>query len=411
MPIIHRSPAPWLPWLLGTISLVALLSLFASSPVLVYGDPRISIIFIALVAFVVNVEVPLVGDSISLGYAAGLMVYLILRQPENDPEVFVIIAVGALLGGALRSWWVSRMRGFSRRTVEWPIMGASQLTLSIFGGDVAYRLLDGRLPLTTLHLVDALPVLALIMVSGLIYLGLYALSLWWRAPKPRQILERNRTAIILAMTVPIPLVIAAALIYPLARGGFTLLIAGLVGMAIGATELGRGQLRYREQLLEVQSLSTVSRAVRTHLDLDILLEMVQLQVATLLEIDTFVVALYDAGRNLVSFPLAARHSRRLTIPSRELGMDVIDHVIVTKAPLLLEQNPSLRARAMALIPPEGTLTSWLGVPLIAPDRALGCLAIATEDPLRRFSERDLRLLTSIAAQSSMAIENPQLYQH
>src|SRR6266850_1138212 len=121
----RRSLAPWLPWLLGTLTLLALASTVPQRPVTLHVDPRISIIMIALVSFVVTVEVPLVGDAISLGYAAGLMVYLILGRNDGSYESFGVIVIGALLGGALRAWWRARESGGGfhafRQLVESPL--------------------------------------------------------------------------------------------------------------------------------------------------------------------------------------------------------------------------------------------------------------------------------------------------
>ncbi len=409
----RRSLAPWLPWLLGTLTLLALASNAPQRPVTLHVDPRISIIMIALVGFVVNVEVPLVGDAISLGYAAGLMIYLILGRNDGVYEAFGVIAIGATVGGALRAWWSAREAGGGfrafRHLIESPLMSVSQLTLSMIAGGAVYRALGGTLPLTALHTTDAIPLAGLVVVSVAVYLVLYGLVVLWHLLSPADVFVRNILAIALAILVPIPLVIGAALLYTPSFGGFVMLIAGLLGMAIGATELGRAHLRYRQQVVELQSLSAVNSAMRTHLDLDVLIETIHLQVATLLEAPDMTLALYETSRNLLTFPLVMSHGQRMNVPPRELGMELVDHVIATKAPLLLAENPARLAAAMNLVPPAGHLTSWLGVPLMAPDRALGCLAIALDDPYRRFTVRDQRLLAAVATQSSVAIENAQLY--
>ncbi len=414
MPLIRRSPAPWLPWLLGVVTLLALSSVAPQRPIILFIDPRISIIMVGVVAFVVNVEVPLQGNSISLGYAAGLLIYLSLGRTAGAYEALAVIALGSLMGGILRAWWITREGSrygvrFTRLLFEWPLTACAQLTLSMMAGGAIHRLMGGRLPIDVVGLPDALALAALIAVSAAVYLVIYSLSVWWRGLAPRKVFERNRVAITLALAVPLPFIVTAALLPPLSLIAFFILGAGLLALAIGATALGGAQLRYQQQVVELQSLSAVNSAMRTHLDLGVLLEMIHLQVMTLLEVHAFTLALYDPSRNVLSFPLVTRRWQRLSLPPRELGMDVIDHVIATKAPLLLAQNPAMRAKAMDLVPPEGDLTSWLGVPLLAPDRPLGCIAVSLEDPYRTFTERDQRLLVAIATQSSVAIENALLY--
>ena len=124
----------------------------------------------------------------------------------------------------------------------------------------------------------------------------------------------------------------------------------------------------------------------------------------------FTLALYEPGHNLLTFPLAVAHRKPVDVPSREPGKDPLDFVITNKDSLLLAENPAGRASALGLIPPGPEITSWLGVPLLVGERALGGIAVALEDPHRQFTQRDQRLLVSIATQSSIAIENAQLYQ-
>src|SRR5690349_4005219 len=98
-----RRRSPWLPWLFGIVS-IAVLWMLSTMPQSVRDGVQFVIIMIGLVAFVVNVEVPLIGTSISLGYAAGLLVYLSLDSSQSFPAL-LIVAVGGLLGGLLRAWW------------------------------------------------------------------------------------------------------------------------------------------------------------------------------------------------------------------------------------------------------------------------------------------------------------------
>src|SRR2546423_515940 len=155
----RRSPVPLLPLLLGVLTLLALYASLAASALEPTKDPRLDIIFIGLVAFVVNVELPLIGDSISLGYAAGLLIYLILGNSPSD--AFGVITVGAILGGLLRAGWIGRVQPNYRQFVELPLISLSRLALSMLGGDLVFRLLGGNLPLIALHGHDVMPLTGL----------------------------------------------------------------------------------------------------------------------------------------------------------------------------------------------------------------------------------------------------------
>jgi hypothetical protein len=403
-----------MPWLLGALTALVLVGVAPQPPFPIAIDLQTAAILIGLVAFIVNVQVPLIGDSISLGYSAGLMTFLIAGRPDSLYETLVVTVIGGVGGGLLRAWWndveAGRVFSLSRRLIEWPLMSASQLTLSIGVGGRFYQWLGGQAPIASMTLRDLLPIGALIIASTAIYVAIYALVVWWKGVSPRQVIGQNRVALFLTLVVPIPLVITGALIYnPVAPGGFLVLVTGLLALAIWSTEVGRGQIRFQQQYQEMQSLSAVNRAIRTYLDLGAMLEVIFLQAATLLDIQDCTLALYDPNQKLVNFPLVRKRLQRINYAPRELGESVIDYVIKHKAPLLLANRPVAQARGLGLVPPEGMPSSWLGVPLMSSDRALGCIAVSTHEPHRRLNERDQRMLTAIATQTSTAIENAQLY--
>ncbi len=98
---------------------------------------------------------------------------------------------------------------------------------------------------------------------------------------------------------------------------------------IGVYGLSRTQFYYRQQVAELSSLSVVSQALRTSLELDALLETIYVQVAHLLSVNNFIVALVNPSRGELYFPLAVRQGKRIDLPPREPGSNLIDHVIHT----------------------------------------------------------------------------------
>ncbi len=368
-------------------------------------------LIMVIVAFATLVEVPLQGDGMSLGYAASLLAVLALGQPDDLFTSISVIGVGGLLGGVIRALWrdwqVRRRLGW--RTLGWAVTASAQLVIALAVGASVYRAQGGILPLVALRLSFIPALISLISVSMIVYMVLYVLILLWRGLSVRRIFADNQWTILLALFAPLPLMLVAALVIRVSLVGFVILSGGLLGLAVLSTELGRQRLRYRRQVRELSSLSAVGRAVRANLDMDALLQTIHLQVATLLEIDTFTLALYDPDRRMVYFPLAFREGQRRTLAPYTLGKGLIDQVIASQAGLLIESDVAREAAARGLTPPDGGATSWLGVPLLASERAMGALAIASNDPARRFTADDRRLLTTIAAQGAISIENAQLY--
>ena len=98
-----------------------------------------------------------------------------------------------------------------------------------------------------------------------------------------------------------------------------------------------------------------------------------------------------------------------------LGTGLTSKVILTGKPLLLGTLEEEIANG-AYFPPEiiekgsGFFSqSWLGVPILAGDQALGILALSDARP-NAFNEDNLRLMQTLAAGMSVTIENARLFE-
>jgi len=406
----------WLPTVLIVLALAVLWLAAAERGLTLNHQPFFFVALSAvIVTFMTVVEVPLQGDGLSMGYAASLMVLLILGQPAHLLTAFIVIGAGGLFGGAIRAVWRARQaqQSLNWEAPGWAIVASTQLILSSAAGAWMYRTLNGLLPLSALPLSTLPALIGLLAASMMVYIGIYTLALRWRGVDVASIFADNRYAFWLAFLVPVPLMLAGVLLIQVSQVAFVIFSGGLFGLAVLSTEIGRQRLLFRQQVRELSSLSAVGRAMRANLDLNALIETIHLQVATLLEVDTFTLALYDPARELIEFPLSFRDGQRRVFNSRPLNkqapQELIDFVIEQKAALLLEDNIVERANTRRLTPPSDVGTTWLGVPLLTSDRALGCIAIGSRDPKRRFTKDDRRLLTTIATQGAVSIDNAQLY--
>src|SRR5262249_31999152 len=156
--------------------------------------------------------------------------------------------------------------------------------------------------------------------------------------------------------------------------------AALVVLATASTELGRARLKFSQQVLEMQTLTSVSRAMRTNLDFTTLGQTIYLQVASLLNPEYFWLVVLDPARDDLTFPLVMWHGQNITLnprsmnttPRREITdekgtRDLIGHVVTSRASLRLADHPQERAAQLNLIPPDPGISSWLGVPIPASD--------------------------------------------
>lgn len=182
-------------------------------------------------------------------------------------------------------------------------------------------------------------------------------------------------------------------------------LLGLVGVSLFNT---RQVMARRVQELSI--LGQVNQTLRSSLELDLVLPVIQNQVSAILGVDNFYVALVDGESDELWYPLAVKKGERQEWARRTMEDRLTDRVIKESKPLLLTPQTQAGPNPVGLPPSEDTPASWLGVPLIVSEQAIGCLAVSELTTGIEFSSDDIDLLNLISGQVSVAIHNALLYQ-
>ncbi|GAG03809.1 unnamed protein product, partial [marine sediment metagenome] len=166
----------------------------------------------------------------------------------------------------------------------------------------------------------------------------------------------------------------------------------------------------KRRVQELSTISHVSQAMPTSLDLEALLRTIYSQVTDLLQLNNFYIALHNPDDDLISYPLAVMNGTQQNWSSRPIADSLSDRVIRTGEPILIPRGAlqvlSEADLAHNHIPPQ----AWLGVPLLASDRTIGCLTVFHTNPSRILTQKDLDVVATLAGQASVAIENALLYE-
>jgi GAF domain-containing protein/CheY-like chemotaxis protein len=164
----------------------------------------------------------------------------------------------------------------------------------------------------------------------------------------------------------------------------------------------------RQRLAELATVNEVGNALATQLELDNLLELVGEEVRRTFEADLVYVALLDTAGEQIEFPYYYEGGIRRTQPPMRFGEGLTTRIMQSREPLLLNKESDWDAIGSRGV---GTLAkSYLGVPILAGDRAIGVISIQSTTQEGRFREGDARLLSTIAANVGVAIQNARLYQ-
>lgn len=171
---------------------------------------------------------------------------------------------------------------------------------------------------------------------------------------------------------------------------------------------------FEESERRIRSLAALNRmgqTISSTLDLTALLDEAYRQISQVIDASNLYIAFYEERNDEVSFPLAIEEGERVTWESRRGTRSLTEHIIHTRQPLFLPEAVVEVATQILGNPPVGRAAlSWMGVPMIAGEKVIGVIAVQSYTKPRAYTEEDLNVLQTIAAQVATAVQNARLFQ-
>ena len=185
-----------------------------------------------------------------------------------------------------------------------------------------------------------------------------------------------------------------------------------IGRQIGvAIENARLFAERDRRVDEMAVLNQVGRAISSILRLDELLDLIFHQVGRVMDSTNLYIALYDKEEDWISFPLYVEGERvRRDMKGRKVGQGLTDYIIRSCHPLLLPNAVEDGLRQVGIEAIGTPAKSCLGVPMIASDEVLGVITVQSYTTEDVYDEGHLELLSSIAGQAAISIQNARLYE-
>jgi GAF domain-containing protein/DNA-binding response OmpR family regulator len=184
----------------------------------------------------------------------------------------------------------------------------------------------------------------------------------------------------------------------------------LANQAAVALENARLFEETRTHVEELAVLNELGQALTTRLDVEEVLEEAYRGASRLLDTTNFYVAFYDPETDGISFPLAIEDGQRTQWRPRHMGQGLTEHIVRNREPVLIQESLSERLEEMGIELIGRTALSWLGVPLTVGDRMLGVMAVQSHTTPRAYDDHDRDLLTAIASQAAIALQNAHLFE-
>jgi signal transduction histidine kinase/putative methionine-R-sulfoxide reductase with GAF domain len=165
----------------------------------------------------------------------------------------------------------------------------------------------------------------------------------------------------------------------------------------------------RRQLQEMEAINEIGHALSAIVHLNELLEVLRKQLASLVPTESFYVALYDKETDQLTFPLFLRNDEPVAVEPIAVSEGLTGHILTTGRPLLLDANAPQLLEELGWSWLGHPARSYLGVPMMLGDKAIGVIAVQDYERDYVFDEGHARALSTVAEQAAIAIQNAQLY--
>ena len=193
------------------------------------------------------------------------------------------------------------------------------------------------------------------------------------------------------------------------KGAFTLRDEALlrqfgahVAVAIENARLFESERHHVEMM---ETLAEIGREMSSILDLDALLTRIASLTKRIIAYRTFGILLLNDDTQELDMKLAVRYGEDSTLTSVKLGVGLIGWAAQHKEPVLVpdvSQDPRY-------VHAVKDARSELVIPLLAKDRVIGVFDLESPE-LDAFTKEHAELLTLLASQAAVAIENARLYE-
>jgi GAF domain-containing protein/CheY-like chemotaxis protein/anti-sigma regulatory factor (Ser/Thr protein kinase) len=180
-----------------------------------------------------------------------------------------------------------------------------------------------------------------------------------------------------------------------------------------ATALERARLieDTRQRNAELTVISSVQQALATELDMQVIYDLVGDQIRDIFDAQVVSIATFDHKAEREHFRYLIEKGKRYYPKSRPLE-DVRRHLIRTRQLVLINEDYRQAAAefGMRVIPGTEAPKSLLFVPLVVGETVIGYVSLQNVDREHAFKESDVRLLSTLAASMSVALENARLFE-
>jgi signal transduction histidine kinase len=180
-------------------------------------------------------------------------------------------------------------------------------------------------------------------------------------------------------------------------------VFNLVARNLAVTRTARDRLVH-----QLASLSNVGKTISIRFTTEELLLAIYDACRDTVDVSFFSIAIHDEATNELSAELDIRDGEVLPKFRFPVGSGLNSWVFLERKPLRLADTAETEKMGIVALDDGKPTEAWLGVPMIARDRVLGVISVQSFRK-NAFSRDDEILLTTIANQAAVALDNASLF--
>ena len=163
--------------------------------------------------------------------------------------------------------------------------------------------------------------------------------------------------------------------------------------------------RSRNDADAFETLAEIGRDVASVLELDELFSRIAQSMRRLIDYRTFGIWLVNPDRALLELKHGVQYGEHTLVTAVPIGEGLVGYSALHKEAVLVA-DVSQDPRYINVVP---DVRSELAIPMMLKDRCIGVLDLESPE-LDAFTKRDVEILTLLASQAAVAIENARLYE-
>jgi serine phosphatase RsbU (regulator of sigma subunit) len=166
-----------------------------------------------------------------------------------------------------------------------------------------------------------------------------------------------------------------------------------------------------EREAELSLINSVQQALASKLDVQAIYNLVGDKIRDIFDSQVVMISTYNPADETIEHRYAIERGEHIYAPGRYPIRGFRTQIVRTREPVLVNTNVGELAARLGQHTIPGTITpkSWLGVPMIVGDQVTGILSLQDVDRENAFDMSDVRLLQTLAASMSVALENARLF--